>query len=326
MSGGRDIRHDLRKKQTGGVELIAIYAKGHPGYHNSVFRRSRGEESNFSNGSYKGDHSSTSFLSTPSLGRSGFRNDSRKEIPYGKSMRNGTTVRDTSWYHPRRMDDSDEISDEAGPSQDTAPSALGYGAVKFSRMQGKHTKSNVSYDTTTIIPKYPIGRDIGLNEAALLWMKVKARRGEHEADSQFFQEEDEAGYDRKCAEKRYWIMREKVSRLEEEAFQRQRRSAYQAEKDGEDEDVEGMEESLMSLNMSGIDRWRSVTSSSSSSQSGLGPCARSTTRGSRYGATWPPYRAKEGIFSLGPALSDEGSICPEESISNIGMPRSCRRK
>lgn len=333
MSGGRDIRQDLRKKPTGGVELIAVYTKGHPGYHSSVLRRSRREDSTFSNASYNDDIPSASYLSTPSLGSPGYRNNSRSENSSGKSMIGGKTIRDTGWYNIEQTDDSNETIDGVGPFQDTTRSTLRYSAGKIGHTQRKHTNSNVSYDTKTIVPKYPVGRDIGLTEAALLWMKVRARRGKHQADTRFFQEEDEAGYDMECAEERYCTMREKVTKFEKEAFEGQRRFAYDAEYEDE-EGVDNEKESLVSLNISGIKRWRSVTGSgkvsdsrinSSFSQSGLEPSARSATRGSRYKATSPHYRASERIFSIGPSLSDVGSICPGESASNIGMPPSYRR-
>ena len=332
MSGGRDIRQDLRKKPTGGVELIAVYTKDHPRYHDSVPRRSCGKESIISKASYNDDRPSASYLSTPSPGSPRSRNNSRNEISSGsKSAIAGRTIRDTGWYSIQQLDDSNETINEAGPSQNTPRSFLKNSTRRIGHTQRKHIGSDVSYDTKTIVPKYPVGRDIGMAEAALLWMKVRARRGKHKADTRFFQEEDEAGYDMKCAEERYCMMREKVSKFEKEPFQGQRRSAYDAESD--DEEEEG--ESLVSLNISGIERWRSMSGSgktsdfrdnSSFSQSVLGPSARSTTRGSRYRATSPRYRASERIFSIGPALSDVGSICPEESASNIGMPRSCRRR
>ena len=331
MSGGRDIRQDLRKKPTGGVELIAVYTKGHPGYHGSVLRRSRREDPIFSNAAYNDDTPSASYLSPPSPGSPGYRNNSRSENSSAKSTIGGKTIRDTGWYNIKRTDDSDETTDGIGPFRDLTRSNLRYSAGKIGHTQRKHTNSNVSYDTKTIVPKYPVGRDIGLTEAALLWMKVRARRGKHQADTRFFQEEDEAGYDMECAQERYCTMRKKVSQFEKEAFQGQRGSAYDEE--DEEEGEEG-EESLVCLDVSGIEKWRSVTGSgkvsysrnvSSFSQSVSGPSGRSATRGSRYGADMPRYRAGGRISSIGPSLSDVGSICPEESASNIGMPRSCRR-
>ena len=331
MSGGRDIRQDLRKKPTGGVELIAVYTKGHPGYHSSVLRRSRREDSIFSNASYNDDIPSASYLSTPSRGSRGYQKTSRRENSSGKSTIGGKTIRGTGWSSMEQMDDSNETRDDVRSFQDTTRSILRYSAGKIGPTQRKHTNSNVSYDTKTIVPKYPVGRDIGLTEAALLWMKVRARRGKQQADTRFFQEEDEAGYDMECAEQRYCTMREKVSKFEKEAFQRQRESAYDDDEEGDEEEGD---ESLVSLNVSGIERWRSGTGSGKAtysrnnspfSQSVSGPSARSITRGSRYGADLPHYRAGKSLFSIGPSLSDVGSICPEESASNIGMPRSCRR-